>query len=54
MKYNKSIVPKNGKTCVIRNADANDAEGVYDNFNLTHGQTDFLMAQAAGALKNKQ
>ncbi len=46
MKYNKSIVLKNGKTCVIRNADANDAEGVYDNFNLTHGQTDFLMAYA--------
>lgn len=48
MKYNKSIVLKNGKTCVIRNADANDAEGVYDNFNLTHGQTDFLMAYAVG------
>ena len=46
MKYNKSIVLKNGKICVIRNADAKDAEGVFDNFNLTHGHTDFLLAYA--------
>ena len=39
MKYNRTIILKNKKQCLIRNCQATDAKAVYDNFNLTHGQT---------------
>ena len=44
MKYEKTITLKNGRECVLRNANETDAKDVYDNFNLTHAQTDFLLS----------
>ena len=44
MKYKKTVFLKNGKKCLIRNATGSDSESVYNNFNLTHGQTDFLLS----------
>ena len=44
MQYKKTVILKNNEECVIRNAVASDAEAVYDNFNLTHIETDFLMS----------
>lgn len=44
MKYSKKIVLKNNKECLLRNAVASDAQQVYDIFNLTHNQTDFLLS----------
>ena len=35
---------KDGRECLIRNAYAEDAQEVYDNFNLTHAETDFLLS----------
>ncbi len=43
MKYNRTIVLKNGKECLLRNAEAADGAAVYENFNLTHGETDYLL-----------
>ncbi len=43
MKYEKSVTLKNGKTCIIRSATGTDAAQVYDNFNQTHGETDYLL-----------
>lgn len=37
---------KNQKRCLLRNCEAKDAKAVYDDFNLTHKQTDFLLAYA--------
>ena len=45
MKYSKKIVLKNNKECLLRNAVASDAQQVYDIFNLTHSQTDFLLSE---------
>lgn len=42
MKYEKTVILKNGENCIIRNGAAGDAEAVLENFILTHGQTDFL------------
>lgn len=44
MEYNKTIQLKDGRTCVFRNGTARDGFAVYENFNLTHGQTDFLLS----------
>lgn len=44
MRYNKIVLLKNQEACLIRNANGADAEAVYDNFNLTHSQTDFLLS----------
>lgn len=44
MKYSKTITLKNGKSCLLRNGERADAAQVCDNFNLTHGQTDFLLS----------
>lgn len=44
MEYCKMIQLKDGRTCVIRNATARDGFAVYENFNLTHEQTDFLLS----------
>lgn len=42
MKYHETIPLKDGRTCVLRNATAADAQGVLDNFIRNHEQTDFL------------
>ena len=42
MKYSKTVTLKDGRTCVLRNADGQDAEAVLAVFLLTHGQTDYL------------
>lgn len=43
MKYEQRITLKNGRKCILRNANGADAKEVYDNFNLTHAQTDYLL-----------
>lgn len=43
MKYAKTITLKNGVKCCLRNAEESDGQAVLDNFNLTHGQTDYLL-----------
>ena len=44
MKYNQSITLKNGKEALLRNGDASDGAAVYDNFNQTHAETDYLLS----------
>ena len=44
MKYNQEIILKNGTKACLRNGDASDGLAVYENFNLTHGETDFLLS----------
>ena len=42
MQYCDTIRLKNGKTCILRNAKAEDGQAVLDNFILTHAETDWL------------
>lgn len=42
MEYSGTIKLKDGRTCILRNGTEQDAQGVLDNFILTHAQTDFL------------
>ena len=42
MEYRETIILKDGRSCVLRNGTAADAQGVLRNFVLNHGQTDFL------------
>ena len=42
MKYCKTVTLKDGRTCIVRNGEEKDAEGVLANFIATHGQTEFL------------
>ena len=44
MEYFTRIHLKNGSPCVIRNGTEKDGLAVYENFNLTHGQTDYLLS----------
>ncbi len=44
MKYEQRIVLKNGEEAVIRNGDASDGLAVYEVFNLTHEETDYLLS----------
>ncbi len=44
MTYNKKLILKNGKECVLRNGTQADGESAWANFNLTHSQTDYLLA----------
>ena len=44
MKYEQRIVLKNGKEALIRNGDGADGLAVFENFNLTHAETDFLLS----------
>ena len=44
MQYNKTIILKDGRECVLRNAEEKDGKAVFDIFNLTHAQTDFLLS----------
>ena len=43
MKYEQTILLKNGKEAVIRNGDESDGNDVFDVFNRTHGETDYLL-----------
>ena len=43
MQYNQTIQLRDGRACVLRHALAEDAAAVIDNFNLTHGETDYLL-----------
>ncbi len=44
MKYNKTITLKNGMECCLRNGIESDGQAVMENFNLTHGETDYLLS----------
>ncbi len=42
MKYNKQVLLKDGRCCLIRNTDAADAAEVVKQFRIHHDQTDYL------------
>ena len=44
MKYEKKLILKNGKEALIRNGDRSDGLAVFETFNLTHEETDFLLS----------
>lgn len=44
MNYNRTIILSNGVECCLRNGTECDGQAVYENFNLTHGQTDYLLS----------
>ena len=44
MKYWEQIVLKNGKTAILRNGEESDGSAVFENFNQTHAETDFLLS----------
>ena len=44
MKYNQIIILANGIECCLRNGTEQDGQAVFDNFNLTYGQTDYLLS----------
>ena len=44
MKYHQQILLKNGKTALLRNGVASDGAAVFENFNRTHAETDYLLA----------
>lgn len=46
MKYYKKIQLKDGRTCELRNGVAVDGQIVFEIFNLTHKQTDWLLSYA--------
>ena len=43
MKYNQKLIMKNGKEAYLRNGVASDGSAVFENFNLTHAETDYLL-----------
>ncbi|MBQ7473652.1 MAG: GNAT family N-acetyltransferase [Oscillospiraceae bacterium] len=43
MKYSQKIILKNGKEAWLRNGDAADGKAVFDVFNQTHAETDYLL-----------
>lgn len=44
MTYYQEISLKNGKTAILRNGTQDDGEAVFENFNLTHAETDYLLS----------
>ena len=44
MKYHEIITLKNGQEALLRNGDAGDGQAVFDVFNKTHAETDFLLS----------
>ena len=44
MKYEQRVVLKNGKEALIRNGVGSDGAAVFENFNLTHAETDYLLS----------
>ena len=43
MKYHQTITLKNGMECTLRNGEEKDGPGVLGVFQLTHGETDYLL-----------
>lgn len=43
MRYSETIQLKDGRECTLRNGTAADGEAVLEVFQLTHGETDFLL-----------
>lgn len=43
MKYNKTIILKDGRECLLRNGEKSDGQALLDIFILSHTQTDFLL-----------
>ena len=44
MRFNKTITLKNGKKAVIRNGEYADGAAVYESFNQTHAETDYMLS----------
>ena len=44
MKYEQTILLNNGKSALIRNADESDGNAVFEVFNRTHEETDYLLS----------
>ena len=44
MKYSQKVILKNGKEAWLRNGDASDGNAVYEIFNATHAETDYLLS----------
>lgn len=44
MIYNQEIILKNGALAYLRNGDASDGQAVYEIFNQTHAETDYLLS----------
>lgn len=44
MKYSQRLLMKNGKEAYLRNGVASDGSTVFENFNLTHAETDYLLS----------
>ena len=44
MKYYEEILLKDGRKCVLRNGVEADGQAAFENFNLTHAETDFLLS----------
>ena len=44
MRYEKPVVLKNGKSCILRSGRGDDAKAVCDIFRKTHQETDFLLS----------
>ena len=44
MKYKKTVILKDGRTCVIRSGEETDGQALLDIYLLTHAQTDFLLS----------
>ena len=44
MKYNQKVILKNGKEALLRNGDQADGKEVFEVFNLTHAETDYLLS----------
>lgn len=44
MKYNQKVILKNGKEALLRNGNKADGKEVFEVFNLTHAETDYLLS----------
>ena len=44
MEYSKQIVLKDGRTAILRHGVEADGSAVFENFNRTHGETDYLLS----------
>lgn len=44
MTYCEEILLRDGRKCVLRNGVASDGLAAFENFNLTHAETDFLLS----------
>lgn len=44
MKYEKTIILKDGRTCLLRSGVESDGKAVLENFNLVHAETDNMLS----------